>query len=248
MIVAGLPMGWAWAPIIAQFTAESVAKKIVEVCPELLAEGAVILVYIDNFIIALPNSLSSKMTFIKAQVETACRALGAVIKESAWQLGSRVEWLGVQVDAKKKMFRLKPSFLKKFDDLTRWLEKNETNITCRLAYATASCIIYAAWTRNGELSKVGEIIEWMVVISKQLQSPGESWDSLTHVQESLLECLKEKKGEVLENAWTLIGKHHTGRYWVLGRLRHGLGLGVAFTEYDVSHGFTQKSRDQQHHL
>ena len=52
--MTGLPMGWAWAPIIAQFSAEGVAEKIFDLISNLvLLMGVDGLVYIDNIILAL---------------------------------------------------------------------------------------------------------------------------------------------------------------------------------------------------
>ena len=201
-IMCGLPMGWAWAPIIAQFVAETVAKKIVELLPE-LSKGGVVIVYIDNIILGLPEELAGKESHVRSKCEEACAKLGAVIKAGSEQFGRTVEWLGVEISGEKRQFRLKESFIKKFRCLSMPVTIEPPAIlTYREWYAILSCIIYAFWTRQGTLFELSKIIQWMASLGKDISLiPTISWETPTSSAADLLSTLRKKIAQILPNRW-----------------------------------------------
>ena len=83
-IMSGLPMGWAWAPIIAQFSAEGVAARILKVVELLKKMGVNALAYIDNIILALDKDLA-------ARIDDICEIINEseMSKVDRWRLESR---------------------------------------------------------------------------------------------------------------------------------------------------------------
>ena len=57
--MSGLPMGWAWAPIIAQFSAEGGAARILKVGAIILKKMGV--AFLDNIILALDKDLAARI-------------------------------------------------------------------------------------------------------------------------------------------------------------------------------------------
>lgn len=101
-LLAGLPMGFAWAPIIAQLTSEAILQEILR---RVRAAGhdCVGYVYVDNTILAVrncePSVLAEALKAITALVVSVCGEAGTVIKASSFISGSLVEWIGLELDA-----------------------------------------------------------------------------------------------------------------------------------------------------
>ena len=111
--MSGLPMGWAWAPIIAQFAAEGVTENIYGEIGLLALLGIHALVYIDNIIFALEEEAAEVVEEIVKGIINACKKAGACIKPDSLKIAKRVEWLGMEIDAETQTFRLKQSFVDK---------------------------------------------------------------------------------------------------------------------------------------
>ena len=201
-ILVGLPMGWAWAPIVAQFTAEGVAAVIAERLPQ-LQEGGVVVVYIDNLILGLPESLMKEPLLVAEEVRRACESVGAVIKEGSQKFGTRVEWLGVEIDCTLKKLRLKKTFIHKLFVATSQIRQTEvpTEKSIRQWYAITSCIIYSMWNTEGSLWQLHVQIRWMSDLSRMLLERNEEWESLTVIPEEVLKDMKKLLRMILKNDW-----------------------------------------------
>ncbi len=176
-IVLGLPMGWAWAPIIAQFAAEGVAAAIAQVLPELRTDG-IIIIYIDNLILGLPEPLASNQQHVFDAVKRVCDRLGAIIKAGSEFWGDVVEWLGLEVDCQRYVFRLKQAFVEKLKgfQLSKVFSERPSR-SIRWWYSLMSCIIYAFWNTTGTLCFLSNVIWIMSHLGKLLREPGNNWDS-----------------------------------------------------------------------
>ena len=112
-ILNGLLMGWSWAPVIAQFSSEGVAgrimSKIVLAMQKILA-----MVYIDNLIFAIPRSCLSYAASLKRILIEEASTCGAIIKDGSIEMGQRVDWLGVTLDASSHTFSISQKFITKF--------------------------------------------------------------------------------------------------------------------------------------
>lgn len=115
-IIMGIPMGWTWAPIIAQFVAEAIAAAISTALPHL---DGFILVYIDNFMMAIRYGCRYSKEEIISKIQEVCSRIGAVIKEGSLKWGRVLEWLGTEIDLNSMRYRLKEKFVEKFADVVR---------------------------------------------------------------------------------------------------------------------------------
>lgn len=196
-ILCGLPMGWAWAPVIAQFSAEGVATRMGLEIEKEIGEGVVALIYIDNIIFALEEEPARHVGRIVEIVKEVAEKVGAVIKEDSITVGTQVEWLGIEVDAEAKKFRLKTSFIEK-------LERAEEDMTQKMEirkwYAIISSCIYAAWTIQQELCTLEPIIAWMVEMASTIHKP-KDWKNMVAPNASIWEFVKECLSETLKNPW-----------------------------------------------
>ena len=202
-ILVGLPMGWAWAPVIAQFVAEGVAACILRSLPE-LKQGGVIIVYIDNIILGLPQALVQSAELVADKVKRACDSVGAIIKEGSQKFGTRVEWLGVEIDCVLRKLRLKKTFVQKLFEATKDIMKAVTELSksIRQWYAVLSCVIYAIWNLEGSLWRLPKQVEWMSSLSKLLLLRSENWESPTSIPRDTLKDMKGLLKQILKNKWS----------------------------------------------
>lgn len=201
-IMMGLPMGWAWAPIIAQFTAEAVARCIVANIPELKEEG-VIIIYIDNIILGLPSALATRPGYVQRKVRLACKALGAIIKTGSESFGPRVDWLGTTIDAETKLFKIKSSFIEKYTILTNaFVISPETyDTTLRTWYSILSSTIYANWIIQGSLIHLDGLLRWMSNLGVALSTNSLTWDSKISSPPKIAKVLFSLISKIVKNEW-----------------------------------------------
>ena len=202
-ILVGLPMGWAWAPVIAQFVAEGVAACILRYLPE-LKQGGVIVVYIDNLILGLPEALAQRAEFVAERVKKACNSVGAIIKDGSQKFGTRVDWLGVEIDCVLRKLRLKKTFVQKLVEATKDIMKASGDLSksIRQWYSVLSCIIYAIWSVEGSLWRLPKQVEWMSCLAKQLSLRSENWESPTSIPPATLGDMKMLLKGIVKNRWS----------------------------------------------
>ena len=92
-------MGWAWAPIIAQFVAEGFMWRLNPHLPPNL----IIFVYIDNIIIGVPEEALNSTDLIVKIIQSHALQCGLVIKKGSLKCGTRVTWLGVEICAENRL-------------------------------------------------------------------------------------------------------------------------------------------------
>jgi hypothetical protein len=110
--LTGLPMGWSWAPVVAQ----RVASTIVEEARRRLADPRVeAFVYIEIFIFAINGEDVGKerLRAVDRVFREVCGEVGAVLKETATVLGTEVDWLGVLLVAGSRQVRMREAFVEK---------------------------------------------------------------------------------------------------------------------------------------
>ncbi len=201
-ILVGLPMGWSWAPVVAQFSAEGIATAIAEALPDLKLHGIVI-VYIDNLILGLPERLASQKDLVVNKVSKVCERLGAVIKKGSEFWGTVVEWLGLEINCERQVFRLKESFIekmKKFHILeTPW---SDLLRSYRWWYSLLSSIVYSVWNTQGDLNGLWEVVWFMSILARNLRSNASGWDDVVYfVPPSIQSLIVEKMKSILSNSW-----------------------------------------------
>lgn len=203
-VLCGLPMGWSWAPVIAQFSAEGVANRIICHIPVDIRLGIVTLVYIDNMIMGLDDEASARVEDIVSTIQEQTSKMGAVIKPGSLMVGTRAEWLGTEVDVRGHQFRLKATFVKKMTDCAKIMLVEPTQtFTIRCWYSLISSLIFALWTRQRELCEISKIIRWMADLSAMIKRPAD-WDQVVVAPQDILQQIREKISPTLHNPWTIM--------------------------------------------
>lgn len=112
VVLRGVPMGAAWACALAQTMTIGLARAI---CEELTRRGIevplAVEVCIDNTIFGVRRA--EDVGKIKEVVKETAARLKVVLKESAFEEGTSVDWLAYRLDAKAKVAIFKDSFKEK---------------------------------------------------------------------------------------------------------------------------------------
>lgn len=203
-IMAGLPMGWAWAPIIAQFSAEGMANCILSRLNFTLLTAVHCLVYIDNIILALEEDAVGSVEAILSAIRKACEDAGAAIKPDSLRVASRVEWLGTEVDALSHQFRIKASFIEKLKKaIAETLPPSEgvsVVLPIRTWFSILSSIIFAVWTRQIDLCTCKGLTSLMSQLSEPIEEP-KQWDSLWEMSPEKITLIRYWTNFVVANPW-----------------------------------------------
>ena len=193
-MVTGLPMGWSWAPSIAQFTAEGIAERLIFSQPVVFCT----FVYIDNGILGLEGDVHR----MQKRLEKISLKTGVIIKAGSIETGPIVTWLGVELNALLHMFRLKQSFKEKLDLMWKEVQRQEFILSVRAWYAVLSCIVFCVWVSYDPLCEISDLLSWMSAIGARIdpQEPLQ-WDlPLTPPREVLL-VFDQAIAHYLENPW-----------------------------------------------
>ena len=199
-ILAGLPMGWAWAPVIAQFVAEGFIHRLEGFLPSSL----VIFVYIDNVIIAIPRNFLHKIDEFVATIKHQASLCGIVIKKSSWEIGKTVTWLGTEISARDHRFRIKPEFVKKLEPVWNTVTSQGSWFASRRTwYVLLSCLIHLVFTSQDSLCMIHQAIEWMSMLGKETHVKTD-WEDLVCPPEGLRPFLGAEMHSRLANVWRQI--------------------------------------------
>lgn len=152
--LAGIPMGWSFAPFIAQKFAEAITKRLTALFRQ---RGVEVTLVVWNNVLGpveedVPEDLVKE---VFAQVRTEC---GCVWKEV--ECGEFVEVLGVCWDLRDRRWRLKPAWTQKVDRLSEGLDAADVHRW----WGIIACIVraYSVWLRP--LASLAPALEWLGVL------------------------------------------------------------------------------------
>lgn len=115
--IAGVPMGWAWACVIAHSLTIAFTRAVIAELGA-AADGIVAVEHcIDNTIFALSDSLSPEQAY--AAVTRVATRLGVTLKESATEMGATVDWMLYRLNADKSIATFKDDYIKRLSALAR---------------------------------------------------------------------------------------------------------------------------------
>ena len=200
-IIRGLPMGWAWAPSIAQFTAEAFTRRVLANLPT----GILAFVYIDNIIFGFPSELKWCLAKAKRSIINIANICGTIIKKDSLIVAPKITWLGLELCAVSHTFRLKEDFIQK---VTLIWERTTmfSSLPLRAWYALLSCLIHIVWTRQDHLSIIWEIIGFMSGLGLKAVEEN-NWDHVVSLPPPIWAALSSSFSHFLKNPWEPIPKH-----------------------------------------
>jgi hypothetical protein len=166
VVVTGLPMGFAWAPVIAQSVATAFTRVVVrDVLPEVVVYCQH--VYIDNIIFGVKTAADAER--VKSKCEEVAAKWGIVIKSSSWEVGPSVTWRGVVVDAARGQARLVDRFVLKVQEAVAAAQKVAWDLRISDTIPIISCLIYATYVRDMPLASLVEPLRLLSRLAASLQ-------------------------------------------------------------------------------
>jgi hypothetical protein len=163
--LTGIPMGWAWAPVVAQSVTDILVRRVLAA---LSGRGLAVVAscsYVDNIVLALPEE--SEPDSVLAVVREVCASAGAVIKPSSIEMGSTVDWRGLTLDVSRRRLRLKPAFVEKLRTAVERARAHSARPTLSWSemIPLLSCVIYATYAVGKPLASIVNVMRWVVRLS-----------------------------------------------------------------------------------
>jgi len=179
-----MPMGWCWAPAIAQKTSNT-----------LLRDGDHVLgkAWIDNFIFAGLTREETREKFLRFR--DRADMCNVVIDDREPEVLERGEVLGIDVNLAAAEFRMSQSWVEKARALTL-----KTHMTPRELYEITGNCIWASCVRELPLCSFGDALEIVRRVAI-LISTGLDWDTPIKFSSAELDTLGRWKARVVKNEW-----------------------------------------------
>jgi len=179
-----MPMGWNWAPAIAQKMSNTLLRD---------GERELGKAWIDNFIFGGRTKEEVWEKFLKFRARADL--CNMVIDEREPPVLQRGEVLGIEVDLEKARYRMAESWVKKAQALPI-----RTYMTPREIYELSGNCIWASYVREMPLCQFGESIEVVRRVAVLIQG-GLDWDTPLLLTREELDALGRWKACVGANEW-----------------------------------------------
>lgn len=193
--LSGIPMGWSYAPFIAQKFSEAIAHRLSSLFRK-KGVDVFFVVWIDNLVASVEVGRLSKeeIEAVFAQVSREC---GAVWKEV--ELEAQVEVLGIAWDAVGRRWRLKEEWARKVVAL--YPQRGSASVY--RWWTVAACVVRAVTVWLEPFCRVASILEWLGALSKRLAEGSLDWDSEVVPWAKALECFNVMMARIAENCWMM---------------------------------------------
>lgn len=179
--LTGIPMGWSWACVIAQYLTQAFARAVLSRL-KLERSEVVVEFCIDNTIIAFrriqgrPAVSSEELLEVMRVVQTVADEMNIRIKASATEIGERVEWLPYVLDAGSKRAHFKTSFKEKLEACRSEAQvRAQRGAPCALieVWRTVGLVLFALYAAMLPLSRLRNSIRWMASVARSVESDRE---------------------------------------------------------------------------
>lgn len=165
-VMMGEPMGWAWACAIAQYCSIAIMRNFLS---ELGAteEDVSVEICIDNCVVAVHAERFEQQQMVDA-LRKVCGEHGAVLKESALDVGERVEWMVYVLDAKEHRAEWKEGFQEKLSGVAskEWMKKE---MPYRELWTIAGLVLFAMYAAGHVLIPLRRTLKWLAENSPSVE-------------------------------------------------------------------------------
>lgn len=168
-VMNGEPMGWSWACCIAQLVSIGLMRNILNELS--VVEGEVSAeICIDNCVIAVHTERLTEARVVEA-LRKVCAQHGAVLKESALEVGNKVEWMVFVLNAEKGTVKWKKAFRAKLQEASEL--RMGTRFTYRTLWGLVGLILFAMYAASITPVTLRETLNWIV---KRSPTSMAEWD------------------------------------------------------------------------
>jgi len=181
-----LPMGWSWAPFVAQSVANHLAKA---------GEADA---WVDNFIFGGSSLREAEQR--RAALGKSASNYGVEMNppfEEA-SIGERIDALGISFDLSSSQFRMDPVWIE-----TKIPLELPTEFTYRSFFQLFGRLVWAGHVRMWPLWERAESLAALSTAATQVQASGttDKWDAPYFVPDYAVEDLRRWMAEVRQNDW-----------------------------------------------
>lgn len=176
--LCGVPMGFAWAPVLAQCVALALMALVLRVLPpDVRRHVCVAYVYIDNLVLLLDTEDPRVVRCVDRFFRATCAMFGIVLKESAHVCGCTVDWLGVVLTAGQRHAVFRPKILQRIAECAAIIAA-DTPLPVRVWWRIAAIAIHASWIRERPLGVMVDMLRWISRLAGELQTRRVDWETL----------------------------------------------------------------------
>ena len=173
--VVGVPMGWSWAPTLAQ----AITLGLLRITMRRLPEEVKPLVhvnygYLDNVIFALKDKAVAPI--VDACWRKVTAEFGVVLKDSATETGTSVDWLGAVLEAGRREARFRARFLEKLQDVRKCYHEGQVT-TVRAWWRMVALAVHVRWVRQETFTDLITPLRWLSRTAKELYAEKLTWSS-----------------------------------------------------------------------
>lgn len=170
--ITGVPMGFAWAPVVAQVIAESI---VAEALRRIDDQRVRAFIYIDNVMLFFEGDCdSSFVESVDRVFRQVCAEAGAVLKESAFVSGVQQDWLGIELVVGQSLAQLRRKFCEKVAALWDVL-RDESAVELQVWWRMCALVVRSLWVTARPLATVGDVMSWMSRKAKEMQEGRVGW-------------------------------------------------------------------------
>lgn len=182
-----MPMGWNWAPAIAQKTSNTLLK---------MGDSILGKAWVDNFIFVGSTRENVWKNFVSFRDRADICNVKIDNREPA--ILERGEVLGVEVNLQTSEFRMAPSWAEKAK-----LLRIRSWMTPREIYEVTGNCIWACCVREWPLCSFSDQIDIVRRVALLVHA-GMHWDTPLHLSREETEALSRWKAQVEDNSWSTI--------------------------------------------
>lgn len=173
--VTGIPMGWTWAPAVAQAVTLALLRLTMRRLPaEVREQVAIQYAYIDNIIFALKDPR------VADEVDRCWRAVcaehGVAIKESDTVKGTTVDWLGVELSAGSRDAMFRKRFRDKLVETWDLCVQGKVR-TVRAWWRMVALAVHVLWTSQCVLTTLIQPLRWLSRTASSLHRGECTWST-----------------------------------------------------------------------
>lgn len=191
--LAGVPMGWCWAPAIAQAITILIIRETLGQLPA--GDVSAAFGFIDNVIFACTTDAAQKR--VDEAFRATCARFGAVIKEGI--LSPDQDWLGVCLTAGSRHATHRQKLI---DAVRETQPRLRTALSARAIWRAVALAVHSLWLREAGLTTLIQPLQWVSRVARDLADGRATW-STTYVLPDPITAALTAAYATIQVPWTI---------------------------------------------